>query len=228
MINLKKRDILPLVANYLPEAPLIVEAGSYNGKDTKRMSRFFPKATIHAFEPVPEIFAELTKKTTEHPNNFPNIHRHNVALGSSNGHATFHVSEKPTRPGVPFQAGSLFPPKERLKISPITFDRTITVPTITLDTWAEHNNIEHVDFLWLDTQGTELSILQASPRTLSTVRVIFTEVEFIEAYAGQPQRDEVIAWVESQGFTCVANDFNENSTGTVFFGNVMFVRNELC
>lgn len=215
---LKKSEKLSFIANYLPENPLIVEAGAYNGADSKRMSRFFPGATIHSFEPVPEIFAELCKKTA----GFSNINRHNIALASSNGTATFYVSEKPSWPGVPFQAGSLLAPKERLHHSPITFPHTIEVPTITLDTWAEQNNIDHVDFIWLDTQGTELSILQASPKMLATIKVIFTEVEFIEAYAGQPTYDDVVAWAEKNGFAFVAKDFNEETKA--FLGNVILVR----
>ena len=40
-------------------------------------------------------------------------------------------------------------PKERLELSPMVFKEIITVPTITLDDWAQKYAIDHVDFIWL-------------------------------------------------------------------------------
>lgn len=215
---IKKNQILLYVMRYLPENPIIVEAGAFDGTDTRKMSVQWPHGTIHAFEPVPEIFAILE----QHTNDLANVIRHQIALSDKNGSATFYVSEKPSKPGEPFQAGTLLKPKERLNYSPITYPRTITVPTITLDTWAQQHTIDHIDFMWLDLQGLALPVLKGSINILKTVHALFVELEFIEAYEGQAQYEQVKDWLEAQGFTAIAQDFID--TKSWIYGNVLFVR----
>jgi FkbM family methyltransferase len=216
--HITKKSLLPLVATYLPDKAVIIEAGAFDGKDTQILSDYWPHAHIHAFEPVPEIFKLLQARVSD----TSNVTCYNVALGATNGMETFYVSEHPKRPGAPFQAGSLLKPQERLKISQATYPLTIQVPTITLDTWANQQKIKHIDFMWLDMQGFELNVLKASPAMLATTKVIYTEVEFIEAYAGQYLYQDVKLWLEQQGFTMIAKDFTD--TTTWFFGNALFVR----
>jgi len=218
MVIFKPHTVFDIVRPYLPDNPIIVEAGAFDGRDTKKHISYWPKCTIHAFEPVPAIFTKLEFNTRE----YPQVTRYQIALSNTNGSASFFVAEKPAHPGVPTQAGSLLQPKERLLHSPIHFPHTIQVPTLTLDTWADEQHITHVDMLWLDMQGHELSVLHASPRMLATVKVIHTEVSFIESYANQPQYPEVRAWLEGQGFTLLGTDFTQPPTW--FFGNALFVR----
>ena len=215
---IKKTHILSYVTPYLPDNPIIVEAGAFDGTDTRRMSAQWPQGIIHAFEPVPDIFAMLEQNTQD----LVNVVRHPIALSDHNGSATFYVSEKPSRPGEPFQAGTLLEPKERLKYSPITYPHTMTVPTITLDTWAQQHKIDHIDFMWLDLQGMALPVLKGGIHLLKTVRALFVELEFIEAYAGQAQYEEVKTWLESQGFMAIAQDFAD--TTSWIYGNVLFVK----
>src|SRR5579862_8337847 len=124
---LKKHEILALAKKYLPDNPVIVEAGAFDGRDTRLLSQMWPTATIHSFEPVPEIYAILQKNTQD----LPNVHTYPVGLSDTTGNALFYVSEKPSKPGKPFQAGSLRKPKERLKVSDVTYANTMHVPVIT-------------------------------------------------------------------------------------------------
>ena len=67
-LNIIKSDlesVLNEVKPYLPEDPIIIEAGAYNGLGTMKMEKFWPQSAIHAFEPVPEIFEMLTRNTHE-------------------------------------------------------------------------------------------------------------------------------------------------------------------
>jgi FkbM family methyltransferase len=218
MDYITKKTVLPYLASYLPASPVIVEAGAFNGNDSLAMHAFWPHATIHSFEPVPDIF-NLLEKNTAH---VPNIHRYPYALSDATGTAPFHVSASPKHPTQPFQAGSLLKPKERLKLSPVVYPTTITVNTITLDEWAKNNRIALVDFLWLDIQGYELNVLKASPVIVATLRALLVEVEFVEAYENQYLYDDVKVWLQTQGFSMVAQDFPQKPTW--FFGNALFVR----
>ncbi|MCL5875923.1 MAG: FkbM family methyltransferase [Candidatus Dependentiae bacterium] len=220
MMIIKKYELLPLIKHYLSDKPTIVEAGAFNGSDTKKLAAFWPEATIHTFEPVPEIFTLLEENTRQ----IPTIHRYPVALSNTIEKQRFYVSQKPSRPERPFQAGSLHEPHERLQHSDAIYPTTITVQTTTLDAWSHENNVQQVDFLWLDAQGHELAIAQGAPQILKTVQVIYTEVHFIHAYKEQPLYEELKSWIESQGFTMIAKDFTDQQTW--FFGNALFVRSK--
>lgn len=218
MIIFSSHKTIEILKQFLPENPVIVEAGAFDGNDTIKMCLQWPMSTVHAFEPVPEIYQRLLKNTSK----FSNICYYPFALSDHNGTALFHISERPTRPGIASQAGSLHAPKERLLKSPLIFPRTIYVNTITLDEWTVKNNITTIDLLWLDTQGHELAILKAAPRMITHINVIVAEVSFIESYQSQPLYEEVVAWLQQHGFEYVGRDFVD--TTTTFFGNVLFVR----
>ncbi len=217
MIFFHPHKTVDTLVSFLPDNPVIVEAGSFDGNDTNKMAIKWPNGAIHAFEPVPEILLRLKTNTAKHSH----ISYHPYALSNSDKSALFYVSEKPTRPGVASQAGSLHQPKERLKVSPLIFPRTIMVNTIPLPEWAQQNNIGHIDLLWLDTQGHELAILQAAGSFLNNIRVVLAEVSFIESYEKQPLYADVVAWMTHHGFELIGCDF-ENQTKT-FFGNALFV-----
>lgn len=212
------REIYKTVAPYLPKNPIIVEAGAFIGHDTLRMAQYWPQANIHAFEPVPELFEKLQEKTK----NYSTIVCHNLALSDTTGTATLYVAQKPNNPEKTTQASSLHKPTGRLAHSPITYPHTIEVSITTLDDWAKKNNVDHVDFLWLDMQGHELAALHGVQRLLPSVKAIFTEANFIQGYEGQPLAHEVIAWIEQQGFIEIARTF-ANETDW-FFGEVLFVK----
>lgn len=218
MLIFNSHKTIEILKQVLPDNPVIVEAGAFNGSDTKRMVEQWPQCTIHAFEPLPEIFERLEKNTAH----LPQVHRYPIALSNSNGTALFYISEKTERPGIASQAGSLHAPKERLKRSPIIFPRTAQVQTITLEKWADENAIESIDLLWLDTQGHELEILQAAGKMLQNIKVILAEVSFIESYEGQPLYQDVVNWMIEHGFEQVGRDFED--TNKSFFGNALFVR----
>jgi len=200
-----------LLLPFLPVAPVIVDCGANDGSDTADLARLLPEATIHAFEPVPAVFEKLRRNTEFSPN----VRRHRLALSDCDGTATMHLSS-----GGTDAASSLLPPKESLALNPhIVFEETCEVPCLTLDTWAVSYDCPRVDLLWLDMQGSELSMLKAAPRVLSTVSVIHMEVVQSEVYQGNPLLPDVESWLRLQGFhrKLLAMD----ASGS---GNAVFVR----
>lgn len=75
--------------------------------------------------------------------------------------------------------------------------------TITLDAVIERDG-EHLpapDYLSIDTQGTELEILQGGLETLTkNVLAVFVEVGFAPTYEGQPMFSALEAFLRAQGF----------------------------
>lgn len=218
MLQLTHKQLFHTLKKQLPYNPVIIEAGSFIGKDTKHLAQAWPQGDIYAFEPDPRIFKQLECNTQHHQN----IHPFQLALSNQTGISSFWPSENPKKIGVPSQAGSLLQPKERLKWSNIIFKDPIQINTITLSQWARQHKIDHIDFLWLDLQGYELPVMQASKELIKQIPLIYTEVHFIEAYAGQAQYIELKNWFEQLGFAMIGKDFEDDPSW--FFGNALFAR----
>lgn len=198
---------------YLTGDPIIVEAGAFDGADTLRLASLWPAGTVHAFEPVPEAFATVLDRTRD----LPHVHCYEMALAAGTGSSVMHVSAGNTGGGS--SSSSLLAPTEHLKLLPeIGFERTVEVRTMTLDDWAEQNDVSAVDFMWLDMQGVELDVLRASPRMLSTATTVVMEVSRRELYAGCARYAEVKAWMRGEGFDPVIDRVS------MHWGNMMFVR----
>lgn len=222
MIIFKPHKVLPIIAAYLPINPVIVEAGSFDGCDTHRMANMWPLGTVHAFEPLPELFERLKSSL----GSLSNVICYPLALSNDNGLVPFYVAEKVNRPGVSCQAGSLRKPsdaiRETIRRSSIHFPHITMVPAITLDAWATLHKITKIDLLWLDLQGHELTVMQSGPVIMKTVSVVHTEVAFRERYAGQALYSQVKQWLESQGFSEIGVDFQD--TDKQDFGNALFIK----
>ena len=213
---IKSRDIYSFpkfkIKNLLPPNPVIIDCGSHLGTDSIQFSKLIPSATIHSFEAAPIIFEKLKKNVRK----YKNINCYPLALSNKNGQAEFFISS-----GDSDGSSSLLEPSEHLETHPtVFFNEKIIVDTITLDDWALKNNITSVDLLWLDMQGFEMQMLQASKNIINTVKVIHAEVSLKETYKGVVPYMKFRFWLESIGFKIVEEAL---PTGTDM-GNVLFCR----
>ncbi|MGD0338465.1 MAG: FkbM family methyltransferase [Bacteroidota bacterium] len=199
------------IAKFLPSNPIIIEAGAYIGNDTKTMSRQWPDGFIHAFEPVPSIYSKLVRNVRR----CNNVRCYPIALAKESGLVQIFISD-----GESTASSSLLRPKEHLKYHPKTvFQKPQLVESTTLDDWKRRYNIEKVDFLWLDTQGTELEIMKNAPIVMRDVSVIYTEVSLKEMYEGSSLYGELKRWLMAEGFVVKREELPWED-----MGNVLFVR----
>lgn len=197
------------IEQFLPNNPIILEAGAHIGVDTVEMATRWPNSTIYAFEPVPNLFNRLKKITCS----YKNIICFDYALDKKNGLSNMFISS-----GSSDGSSSLLEPKEVLNAHPtVYFDKDVIVKTITLDEWAKKYDVTHIDFMWLDLQGSELDVLKASPHILKTVLAIYTEVSLIETYHGAPLYTELRKWLEEQGFFVIREELPWKDMGNVLF-----------
>jgi FkbM family methyltransferase len=209
--ELRKRTPITLydIARRLPHRPVIVEAGAHNGCSTVELARLKPGAFVHAFEPVPRLFQELTRRASH----LPNVRCYELALSERTTQATMYISG-----GGGDASSSLLPPKEHLLIDPhILFEEQQTVSSTTLEEWAKANGVDRVDFFWLDMQGGELAALKGGEELLRSSSLIYSEVNLIENYAGGPLYHEVRSWLGRRGFSVAQVDFPNQSQGEVLF-----------
>lgn len=208
--------LLPRIKSFLPENPVVLVAGCYDGEDMVTMTQIWPKGEIYGFEPVPLLFLKTKAKTF----NCKNVHCYQLALSDQSGRAQFHLSSDPESDIS--RSSSLLEPKDHLKLyTNVKFNKSIEVQTINLDEWGQLNNVNHIDLLWLDMQGAELQVIKSAPMLLKTVKVLFTKIAFTETYKNIPLYSEVHPWLESQGFIEI---FQETCGSAQAEGYAIFIR----
>lgn len=203
-------DVVPFV----PSRPVVLEAGSLNGTDTVRFARQWPDGVVHAFEPVPDAYADVVSRTSS----FANVRTYPLALSDRDGTAPLFVSDDGGGGYRPDSSSLLEPTGHLAEFPTIGFEQTVDVPCLTLSSWAAREGVERIDFMWLDMQGMELPVLKASPHMLEHTAAVVMEVSREELYANTPLRDEVVDWMTTQGFRVAIDRV------AVTFGNMLFVR----
>jgi FkbM family methyltransferase len=89
-----------------------------------------------------------------------------------------------------------FPEVDRFEII-----NTVQIEVDSLDNVLEEHNIKDPDFIKLDTQGSELNILEGGIKTLnSDILGLEIEVEFVKMYENQPLFSEIDTFVRNNGF----------------------------
>ena len=76
----------------------------------------------------------------------------------------------------------------------------MSIDVSTLDIWAKERGVTYVDYIKIDTQGAELSILKGGIKTLKNVKFLEVEVEFNPIYEGQPMFSDVDSFLRTYGF----------------------------
>lgn len=180
---------LEIVHPFLPENPVILEAGGHYGEDTVLIVKKWPESTVYSFEPCPSYYSKLEKAVA---------HLHNVyifpfGLFSTTGFYTFHVSKN-------WDGASSLLQDNHLPVA-IYDDYQISVFCQNLDEWAEQTHLDHIDYMWLDIEGAELEVLNSAPKILQTVRAISCELNYREFRKGMPHFQVVVDFLKSQGFT---------------------------
>lgn len=181
---------LALVFPFLSENPNILEAGAHYGEDTVILSRKWPKGTVYAFEPCPHSFQMLKSSTQD----FKNVKIFPFGLFSTTGRVKFNINV------ITDGSSSLFSDNH---IPGVTWyrDSPTLIYCMNLDEWAASEDVDHIDYMWLDMEGAELAMLTAAPKILNTVRAISTEVNFREFRKGMAQFADMRAFLERNGFT---------------------------
>lgn len=79
---------------------------------------------------------------------------------------------------------------------------TVRVPAITLPALFDKHSLQRGDynFLNLDIQGAELLALQGAAELLPGMDAVIAEVNLVELYEGGPLEEDLVRFMETQGF----------------------------
>jgi FkbM family methyltransferase len=176
-----------------------IDVGAHHGETTLGYANHNPGLTIYAFEPNFRAAATLIGRA-------PNFIVIPMAVAETNGHAEFHINAFDA-------ASSLLRMDENSRRSwtdgeQLESQETVTVPTLRLDTFFDRTGISRVDFLKIDTQGTDLAVLRSAGPRLRDIAKITLEVDISprRLYVGSASRDEVVSFLKNAGFVLTAEE----------------------
>jgi FkbM family methyltransferase len=162
--------------------PIVFEIGVNDAEDTKCILQPCMGPKYYGFEPDPNNLAILNRKGIDKI-----INLYPYALDIECGTKDFYLSNTGT-------SSSLLEPKNHLNIfSHVTFDKTAKVETITIRKFCDDNQIDHIDFIWMDAQGSELDILLGAGEYINKIGAIATDIsKYDELYKGCVSYDDFV------------------------------------
>lgn len=151
---------------------------------------------ILSVEPIPDI----ARKLVERSRNDPHWSVHEAALDATPGSADFNIMVGHEFSSLMAPSGEFdgkFHGQQKIK-------ETIRVNVETLDDLFRSQESEFEfkkPFIKLDTQGTELRVLDAAGHALAKIPAIQIEVSFQVIYEGAPDISESIRFMADRGFS---------------------------
>jgi FkbM family methyltransferase len=184
----------------------IFDIGSCDGLDSVKYARMFPASKIYAFEPLSKnvelIYSNITTYAISTIKVVP------VALSDKKGQEKFYVSSgnpeelKSSDWDYGNKSSSLLPPDRTTEVLEwLKFDQVEMVDTITLNEYCSSEKINEIDFIHMDVQGAELMVLTGAKSFISSIKMIWMEVENISLYKNQPLKSDVESFMKKNGFT---------------------------
>lgn len=132
---------------------IILDVGANVGQTAVVLREQFSRSAIHCFEPNPECCATLSALGKS-------LTVHQLALGDTTGTIGFDRSQG--------QSDMYFV---------TTHETGEEVQIDTLDNFAKQNNIDHIDFLKIDTEGFDLRVIHGSMQMLSNQKIDLVQAE---------------------------------------------------
>jgi FkbM family methyltransferase len=158
------RHLLPMLIKN--PRPVMLDVGAHHGEYCNLLTKTFPQAVVHAFEPHPRTFASLEKQAA------PTVKLHACALGAIAGMA--ELFDRKSQDGSVHASLS----KESLLTTYHSDVIVHQVRAITLDQFIDDEKIERLDFIKIDTEGFEMDVLNGASRCLEAGRIGVIQFEF--------------------------------------------------
>lgn len=191
----------------------VYDIGARDCAESVAMSKCWPAARIVAFEPNPNTIAACRKNAAGWP--ITVVHS---AVGDSDAPVTLHVSTTENQ-----GYSSLFTPSGKYDcVEPMPFV-DVMVPCVRLASYIQDTQTPPPDFLWMDCQGSELSVLRGLGKHLADVKGIWTEYLLDEMYVGNPILSDLNEFLERSGFSM---RYKKDVTfhGKAWFGDAYYQR----
>jgi FkbM family methyltransferase len=158
---------LRLARTVLPAAKLVFDVGANVGDWTEMALNINPALETHSFDPNPATFAELAAKTFP-----PTVHRNAFGLGETTRERELFIFD---------DAGGSNSLYRRVGV-PAEVKRVERVSLRTVDDYCAGAGVGRIDFMKIDVEGHELSVLRGAAGMLAKGAVGVVQFEYGGAY----------------------------------------------
>lgn len=187
---------IDLLGKFIRPGDIVFDVGAFIGTHSRAFSNWVGEAGIVvSFEPQRDVFTVLHENAELAP--IKNISAHNIALGAKGG-----IAKVTTNDATNFGSNSFIRISDLDKQSSTDPDRT-TLGTI------DQMKPDKLNFIKIDTEGTEIEILQGALNTIRRCKpIIFLEVNQLEAVH---ELFKFIAPLSYHCFGVVSKSFNPSN-----------------
>lgn len=183
----------------------ILDIGSLNGIESVKFTEKLNNVSVYTFEPNEESYKNVLISTE----NIDNILVSKLAVSDFNGKSDFFITYEN------MGGSSLLEP---MLLNKTGYQNEKTeVDVVKLSDWCPENNINSVDLMWMDTQGSELNIFKGMGDLLYTVKGIYVESSNIPYYHGAANKNDVIRYLSQYGLQLVCESYHDAYEGDFTF-----------
>lgn len=166
---------------------IAIDIGAYHGSWSREYLRLFPRTTnLLLVEPNPYSYSILSNNLIDLRSISRNVEVLDIALGKES---------QAQRKFFAMETGSSFYPE----LSPYSREE-VNVRTSSLDQVVADTQFTSPDIIKIDTQGSELEILQGSSHVLGTLSVLQLEVSIVPSNRGGVLYQDVLDFLHNLGF----------------------------
>lgn len=164
----------------------VVELGSRDGHDAKRMSDIFGADRVITIDANPHCWGNIER-------DYPEFENHNLAISNKSGQFTFYAVRPEHGAGALGQSSTLY----RNFYKEIADE--ITVNTMTMDEFVRAQNIESIEAMKIDVEGATFEVLQGFSNIRMT-RLFHIESEHKVFWEGQHLFEDTKDFMEQHGY----------------------------
>lgn len=158
-------ETVGLAKDIIKPGMTVIDVGAHIGYFTRLFSQLVgPSGKVIAFEPISENF-EILQKNTE---KFSNIKLYNYAVGDNIGTTIFYKVLGRSA------CHSLLKPSDH--------SQEVVVPITTIDELVKLENLHNINFIKIDVEGSEFSVLKGAWQSLSKFNDINIVMEFNKSF----------------------------------------------
>lgn len=180
------KQVLTFLNTKNPET--IFDIGGNIGYISLLLKKAYPNAEIHTFEPIHSTF-DVLKKNCEL--NDCELKINECGLSDKSGYFTYYF--------YPEDSGN----SSMRNLSNRESVEEIKAEVKTLDSYVEENGVENIDFMKIDVEGAEFSVLKGGAETLKKYHpIMFVELlrKWSAPFGYKPQ--DVIDYLKDFGYNC--------------------------
>ena len=190
-----ERDFYLGLQTVLKSNSLVVyDIGAAEGIVSSLFAKLPNISEVHAFEPIPNMYRQLTFSVKP----FPNVHCHNVALGNEKTEKAMYIASNSDSSSL-LQVANL----HKDEFNNVNFSKKITVNCVRLDDYVEENQLPLPNIVKIDVQGYEKEVLNGGQITIKKADYCILEMSFYPLYEGSPLFDDIYTQMRELGFQLI-------------------------